>query len=368
MGEKRKKTGSECVVGVDIGAGNGSKIGVYDLDANLLAEGFLSVNSYGPDSDSFGDRLAEAMRAALAALPDREPIGIGLACPGIFSSDGTGLVVANIPILANTRPAAIVSSRFTLPTWLLNDAAAGGLAEWHLCKHEVVYWVLGGGWGGTWINSDGNQLIPSMGWSGKVEDLNCVNEPGFIIPLYRSEITPIAEKFGLSWENLLTCLPEGAVISGGVEEWVRAETVTASCGGIRRLFKAFLKYNPRGKEIADPSGDDNCEMVLGNLAEQGFEPAENTEAFFAESWALAVDRFYDLSAKHGLTPSVPVHLAGGVSNISNRFLPALQNHLRRRGVEPSFRISQTRLANINANLLGAGMLAIRGVRETVMEK
>lgn len=359
----------ECVIGVDIGAGHGSKIGIYDMNVTLLAEGFLSVNSYGGNADSFADNLAAAIRQVLADHPEFTPLGIGLACPGLFAADGTGMIVANLSFLNNYRPAELIANRFGLPAWLLNDAAAGGLAEWRLSKRELVYWVLGGGWGGTWINADGRQVIPSMGWSGRLEDLNCINEPGFVVPLYRREIEPLLPKYNLTWDNLLTCLPENAVIRDqGPEEWVRAETITASCGGIRRLFRAFLLYNRFGHEIEDPSGQDNCEVVLGRLAEDHFEPAVFTEAFFAESWALAVDRFYEYAEPFGLTPAVPVHLAGGVSHISNRFLPALQNHLCQRGVEPSFCISKTRLANVNANLLGAGQLAIRSLAEAAVEK
>ena len=364
MNGNRKSREKTCVIGVDIGSGYGSKIGIYDLDTRLLAEGFLSFRSYGYSADNFADNLVVAIRDTLEKVPRRKPLGVGIACPGIFSFDGTGLIVANISILTGIRPADLISSRLGIPAWLLNDAAAGGLAEWHLSRHDLIYWVLGGGWGGTWMHADGSQVIPSTGWSGKVEELTCINEPGFVIPLYRDEIAPIAEKFGLSWENLVSCLPSNAVMKDKENhEWVRAETVTASCGGLRRLFKAFLKFNPLGTEIEDPSGDDNCEGVLGKLAEDGFEPAVNTEAFFAESWALAVDRFYAHAARYGLTPEVPVHLAGGISHISNRYLPELQNHLRERGVEPNFSISKTRLANINANLLGSGQLAVRGVLE-----
>ncbi len=282
------------------------------------------------------------------------------------------MVVANIPILNEVRPAELLETRFNLPTWLINDAAAGGLAEWHAARHELIYWVLGGGWGGTWINSLGRQQIPSLGWSGRLEDLNCVNEPGFALPLYKSELEPILLRLGLRWKMLDARLPGSSKgCDPELGEWARAEAVTASCGGMRRLFQVFLDgAGARTRVIGNgyEFNESNCETLIGRLAEEGFEPAIKTETFFAEAWALAVDRYFEAASRHGMRQGVPIHLAGGLSHMSDRFLPEVKKHLVSRGVTSRLCISRCHARGDNANLLGAAQLAIRNLAETATEK
>lgn len=357
----------KCVIAVDIGAGSGSKIGLYDESFALLAEGFLPVGRYGVARGEFIDNLSRVIEAVLIGNPGCEPVGVGVVCPGIFAADGTALVVANIPMLVGSRLAEQLARRIGLPVWSLNDAAAGGLAEWSLAGHELVYWVLGGGWGGTWVDAEGRQVISPFGRSGGDADLNCVNEPGFVIPLYRDEIDEVLGGYVFSWDDLVSCLPNhGVDCSADGCEWVRAETVTASCGGLRRVFAMFLAK--AGRESMDEAASidpDGCESAVGGLAERGFAPAVGAEAVFVELWAVAVTRFYELAAAHGLTTAVPVHVAGGLTHISDRFLPALLACLRRRGIDSDIRISLSRRMHINANLLGAGQLALRNAAEAM---
>lgn len=357
----------DYVVGVDIGAGTGAKIGVFNFEGELLAEGLLPVVEYGDDAGDFADRIAGSVRETLIRAPGRGCAGVGVACPGLFSADGLAMVVANLHFLTGTRPAELLAERLDAPAWLINDAAAGGMAEWRLARRELAYWVLGGGWGGTWMDADGSQRIPSMGWSGRLEDLNCVNEPGFVISLTRAELEPILAANGLTWSGLTAALPPGTVNFGAGRknggQWVRAEAVTASGLALRRLFTACCKSargNTRILRESDGAGDDYDDNLF-RLAENGFEPAVRTAEIFIAAWAAAVEKYYSLAAPHGLDPSVPVHLAGGLSHMCDWFLPALSEKLRGRGLAPVFRASECHDSGKNANLLGAASLAIRSL-------
>jgi predicted NBD/HSP70 family sugar kinase len=355
----------DCVVSADIGAGMGAKVGVFDLDGELLADCLLPVKDY-PDSPSrFADRLAERMREALARVSGARTVAAGIACPGLYALDGTAMIVANLPFLTGVKPGELVRERLGIPVRLINDAAAGGMAEWFFSRRELAYWVLGGGWGGTWMDADGKQHIPSMGWSGRIQDLNCINEPGFAVSLSRSEIEPVLAAHGLTWNGLVSALPPEAVMraAAGGDDVVRAEAVTASCLALRRMFIACCRATRGNTRILAENGRlvEGYDDDLLRLAERGFEPAVRSAGIFIEVWALAVVKYYRMAAPHGLSPSVPVHLAGGLSHMSDSFLPALSEKLRQRGLSPALRVSECHERGLNANLLGAASLAIRSL-------
>lgn len=350
----------DCVLGIDIGSGHGTKIGVYDRAGELLAEGFFSAREYTANKDIFCDRLTKAMEKTLRKASGAEAIGLGIACPGLFSRDGTCMFASNLPFLSMSRPSDLLSSRLGVPAWLINDAAAGGMAEWFLARHELVYWALGGGWGGTWMGKDGKQVVPSLGWSGNFDDLDCINEPGFTIPVHREEIEPILHGHGLTWADFAFWLPQGTVNVKDGSCWMRAEAVTASCIALRRIFLTFAKSRPGNTRIIEdnPDGRETSDEEFCRLAEAGFDPAVRSEYFFVDVWAVAIARYYSSAAAYGLTPEVPVHLGGGLACSADRYLPRLKRRLSRLGIEPTFILSHCHLAGKNANLLGAARLAI----------
>jgi len=76
--------------------------------------------------------------------------GIGLASPGLFRSDGSFIVAANLPFLKDQNLKELLREKSGgIPVEIDNDANSGALAEWSVLRIEILYWVFGGGWGGA---------------------------------------------------------------------------------------------------------------------------------------------------------------------------------------------------------------------------
>jgi glucokinase len=117
------------------------------------------------------DQLADVGRAALAERPDLASIGIGV--PGLYDpAAGTTKFLVNLPGDWDGIPVATpVSAALGIPTFLINDARAFGLAELRLGAgrgaSSMVGLTLGTGIGGV-IAVDGKVLMGHDGTAGEV--------------------------------------------------------------------------------------------------------------------------------------------------------------------------------------------------------
>jgi hypothetical protein len=96
---------------------------------------------------------------------------------------------------------------------------------------------------------------------------------------------------------------------------------------------------------------------VGSRGAAGETAALQAEKLFSSLWGLAAGRFFHLAAKLGLTQTVPVFLAGGMTNLSKHYLPGLAHYLLAANLRPDFHLSLYPSAGRNANLIGAASLA-----------
>ena len=88
-------------VAVDVGAGLGAKIGLFTGLLTQVGEGVLPREEFADDFEDFVARLLDRIRQLVRQYGRRisEARAIGIASPGLFRSDGSYLLAANLPFL-----------------------------------------------------------------------------------------------------------------------------------------------------------------------------------------------------------------------------------------------------------------------------
>ncbi len=133
-------------------------------------------------------------------------IALGVDMPGVIS-DGQVYICSNLPFLAGVNIGALFEQRFTCPVVIINDGESGGLMEWRVRKKELLYWVIGGGWGGAWINAEGGVTCKGDFCEARDRALFLVNEPGYATGISEKMLGEIFEEYGLSPALVLRVYP-----------------------------------------------------------------------------------------------------------------------------------------------------------------
>ncbi|MHC4200122.1 MAG: ROK family protein [Planctomycetota bacterium] len=363
----------------DVGAGAGAAVGLFDAGGRVLSETLVPLSRYGGSATSLADALAEA---TTGLLDERDAGGgalcsMGIACPGLFRSDGSALAVANLPFLTDANLPELVSARLGVPAAIVNDADAGALAEWSLARSELLYWVFGGGWGGAWVSADGRILRPSVDWDGEDGSLHYTNEPGYSVPLAKSLLGELFAAEGASFERFeALCIkdlkkelkkelePEGGVLTGpsGRIDCVRAELVLSGPGRWR-VFRVFAERDRAFESQLDTDdvrklGDSaTAGEVISRLGELGADAAARTDRLFGRALAEAASIVIGQAERDGARAGVPVYVAGGPSRALGLFGPAAREAMRAKGIGSKLRLSRLEEDGRNANLVGAAVLA-----------
>ncbi len=362
---------SRLFCGVDIGAGSGAKIGLFDTRLNGLAEGTVSVEQYGGS----GPALAEALAAEIRRLRSGGPAparllgGVGIAAPGLFRADGSFLLVHNLPFLANVNLCRLLSEMLQVPVAGINDADAGGMAEWSCAGHALLYWVLGGGWGGTWIGRTGEILFPAVDWDGRDDSLHPANEPGYAIGLDKGDIDRLFKDFGASfdlWRSVCARHEPALALSGpgGSHSQVRAELLISGPGRWR-LFAMLRQLHPAGLASLAPEKQkllESCATAgpaLDEISELGLPAARATNAVFGQAFALAAAVLFERVEQDGGSRQITIRLGGKPSRAFPFFKDDLLRGLRQAGIDSEVRLSALDRQGKNANLIGAAHLAMR---------
>ena len=362
---------------VDVGAGSGAKIGLFDRDGRQCGESLLPVDRYGGSAESLADGVAEILTdlAARENRPRDALRAVGVACPGLFRSDGSAIVVANVTFLAEASLPDLLRRRLGVPALIANDADAGALAEWSLARTELLYWVFGGGWGGAWVSAEGEVRHSSLDWDGDDASLHYTNEPGFAIPLEKLTLRRLFEGAGASFDRLEElCVeelsPEGGVLTGpsGRTDCVRAELVISGPGRWR-IFRTFAEKGgafasglsaEEARELGDSAA---AGKVITRLSESGVDAAVKTDRLFGRILAEAAGVLFEQAAGDGCPAGVPIYVAGGPSRALARFGPCAEEAMRERGIRSELRLSRLEKEGRNANLLGAAVLAANAAED-----
>ncbi len=358
-------------IAIDIGAGLGVKIGLFADPYSQIGGGLLLRESFEDDFDDFVTQLLDQLDRLLHKCGRRlsEAKSIGIASPGLFRSDGSYLLAANLPFLKDHNLKQRLIDETGLATAIDNDANVGGLAEWSIMRTDLLYWVFGGGWGGAWVDKEGTVQFPALDWDGDDASLNHTNEPGYAIPLDKLMLKTLFYQFGASFERFEHIavedlnLPDGRLLGpSGDPDSIRAEVILSGPGRCR-LFRAVVGdddfYNRfldihESTQMTDPS---IAGAHISKLSNMRVESAVNTDRLFGKILAGASLTLFKQARKNGLTDSLPICLGGKPSYALPYFGPSAQSRMGAVGIMSYLRPSIIDERGFNANLVGAAVLA-----------
>ncbi len=360
----------------DIGAASGAKLALFNQSSSSLVPPEICAEEYNEEFDRFAGDLAAGADKMLISLGKarKDLAGIGIASAGILDSKGGFKLFHNRPQYNGYNLRRALEKEFGVPAAIANDADAGGLAEWSVLGLELLYWVFGGGWGGTWIDKTGEIRYPSTDWDGRDESLHYSNEPGYAIGIHlwrlRSLFSEVNASFELFERQLADDpdLPSDSMTGpGGNSDTMRAEVILSGPGRCR-LFRAvvgnddfyenFLDIHER-KELTDPAV---AGAHISKLSRMRVEAAVNTDRLYGKILAEATRFLLKQAEADGLLPGTPICLGGKPSYALPYFGPSTQRVLGKTGFLNYMRPSVIDERGSNANLVGAAELARRAAR------
>ena len=363
--------GKGYYLAIDIGAGNGTNIAVFRDTLKPEHENLYRAADYGKDFPAYAEGLLAHIEELLtgAHLDPRDVKSIGIACAGILGSDGRFQLVHNIRFLNGNSIKPILEKRFGVPVTIENDADAGGLAEWNVLRMELVYWVFGGGWGGSWIAADGLIKFPSYDWDGSDESLHFTNEPGYAIPLDKVTLKTLFNEVSSNYDRFEQIVireldPPSGIVTGpsGNPDTIRAELILSGPGRLR-LFKTMVgddDYYTRflesdeSRNLDDPA---KAGRYIDKLSSMRVEAAVNTDRLYGKVLARATNIMLKQAYSDGMPRNLPICLGGKPSYALPYFGPSAQRALARFGILNYLRPSVIDERGSNANLVGAAVLA-----------
>jgi hypothetical protein len=361
------------LVSIDLGAGEGAKIGLFSPNEELLDQTLLPLNKYGESAEELADALALKVDGFVAGhgASMKDVRAIGMASAGLFRSDGSYLLVANVPFLNNKNLKDLLQARTAVPVAIDNDANAGGLAEWSVLKVELLYWVFGGGWGGAWISRDGHVRFSALDWDGQDASLHYTNEPGYAIPLEKSMLKSLFYQVGASYDRFEQILieefaPENGVICGpsGNPNQLRAEAILSGPGRCR-LFRALIGDSDFYErfldihEVREMSDMTVAGKHISKLSSMRVEAAVNSDRLFGKILAYALGIILKQAKKAGIPEGIPICLGGKPSYALPYFGPSAQRIMGAMGIMSYLRPSIIDERGSNANLVGGAVLACK---------
>ena len=367
----------ELFITFDIGASSGVKVAVFNNETMPVSEPFVCANEYNESFDVFAGQLYQGAQQALKSIGKsvKDVSGIGIATAGILSHDGGFQLFHNRPQYNGHNLKLWMEKEFDLPAKIANDADAGGLAEWSVLKLELLYWVFGGGWGGSWINADGEVMFPTYDWDGRDDSLHYSNEPGYSIGLEIWKLKTLFREVGASFELFERQLVSDPLLPGdsltgpsGNTETLRAEVFLSGPGRVR-IFRAvvgnddfyeqFLEIDEIN-ELSDPSV---AGAHISKLSRMRVESAINTDRLYGKILAEAARMLLKQAQRDGLPGGAPICLGGKPSYALPYFGPSTQRVLGKMGFLNYMRPSVIDERGSNANLVGAAELARRAFLE-----
>jgi hypothetical protein len=359
------------VIAVDIGAGFGVKLGVFEGRNNQIAESVVPREEFEDDFERLVARLLDAIERLLHANGRRmkDMAAVGIASPGLFRSDGSYLLIANLGFLMDKNLRVRIEKETGLPTAIENDANAGGLAEWSAVRTDLLYWVFGGGWGGVWITEDGSVKHPAVDWDGDDATLHPTNEPGYAIGLDKWKLRTLFYEFKTAYSRFEEIVLDDLGITdgeltgpGGNPDTIRAEVILSGPGRCR-LFRALVGDNDFYKRFLEIDESDEMSNTavageyISKLSNLRVEAAINTDRLFGRVLAQAAFQMMQKAREDGMRDAVPICLGGKPSYALPYFGPSAQRHLGAFGIFSYLQPSIIDLRGLNANLVGAAVLA-----------
>lgn len=358
------------LVGIDLGTGSGAKMGLFLDHDRQIAEGVVPRERYGHSLETMTAALLEGVDRLLkthgAARGDL--VSVGVATPGLLAGDRSYVLAANLPFLNGQNLPAALEAELDAPAAIENDANAGALAEWSVARTEILYWVFGGGWGGAWIGEEGEVRFPAIDWDGDDASLHLTAEPGYATPLDKEIIRGFLSDAGADPDQFFNVLRQTLGLDGpvlgpsGSTESLRAETVLSGPGR-HRLFLAQtandktyeMHLTPQERElIFEPS---KAGPIIARLSAVRAHSALQVDRLFGRVLAEAAEIVVGRAIADGCRAGAPVFLGGKPSYALPYFGPTAQRIFGHKGIQSYLRPSIIDDRGLNANLVGAVILA-----------
>jgi hypothetical protein len=365
---------TDYFLAMDIGTGLGTKIAIFKGTKLQIAEDILTVDSYGDNFSSYVEKLHKKLLSFLNFnnISFKNIKAAGIASAGILRKDGAFQLIQNFPVFNGYNLKTTMENLLDIPVGIDNDANAGGLAEWNILGIEILYWVFGGGWGGSWISKEGNVNFPSTEWDGEDKSLHPTNEPGYVIPLNKLDLKSLFYEIGASYERfeniLLSEKGDKALIGpNGKQNTLRAEVILSGPGRCRlfnaivgddNFYEKFLDIKEAAK-MKDPSV---AGKYISKLSGMRVESAINTDRLYGKILAYATREMLKIAKKDGMPDNIPICLGGKPSYALPYFGPSTQRVLGKMGFMNYMRPSVIDERGINANLMGAAVLASKAYK------
>lgn len=363
----------EVVLGIDIGAGTGVKFAAKEHHSDIIAthpievslQPFLNQDKKQEEQyEKFVEAVWKEAKKFLKAhhYTYSHVKSVGIVSPGIFASDGTYLIAAQIPFLDNRNLRQTIEDRMQIPTAIENDANAGGLAEWSRARKELLYGALGGGWGGAWISSEGKVKFPATDWNKDDATLHLTNEPGYATPLQKEELARLFFKYSLSYQDCERRITaekhlDALVGPGHDPTSIRAETLVSGTGAFRIfreiVFQQEIKI-PMYHSLLDAP---DFGKHLDHLAEQGDKYATKTYELFGEIMGVALSKVLNAAENDDAPQGMPVYVAGKPSRALPYIRQTMESALQKKGKKNQVLYSIIEQEKQNPQLIGALVLA-----------
>ncbi len=348
-------------VGIDLGFGFGAKLGIFKTTEYPLAENSLALASINENYDALVDGLGNKIDelASIVNINISQIAYIGLVCPGMFDEEGAMVGGINAKFLQGKNLKKDLMEKVNIPVAQENDANAGALAEWNVEKKELLYWVLGGGWGGAWVSHNGNIRFPAVASDVENNSLHITNEPGYATPLAKNELEQVFNEsrfdFNLFLKNLSAEF-DMDVITGPASnlDTIRAESVISG-SGIYRIFKSAKENKENAySHIKDSS---TAGKQINDLAIDGDDLAKRIFKLFGKALAMAGEQIIKKAIEDGSDPNIPVFIGGKPSNSMPFFIDYTTEFLNKKEIKNSITQAVIDKKGMNANLIGAVVLA-----------
>ncbi|MFW5693681.1 MAG: ROK family protein [Alkalispirochaeta sp.] len=368
----------DYTIAIDIGAGQSTTVALCTSPSEIVYETDLPLRDYGANFDEYTSALAGTIDRVIAAAGTTATgmRGIGVATAGILGATGEFLLIANVPVLQGRNIKTWLEDYYRVPVGIDNDANAGGLAEWSVLQVELLYWVFGGGWGGAWISRDGRVMYPAVNWNGDDAALHPTSEPGYAIPLSKMMLREVFNEVGANYERLEFHLmeefhgnPSALTGPGGDPDSIRAEVILSGPGR-RRLFRAvvgdddFYERFLDMDELSEMTDPTRAGKYISKLSSMRVEAAVNTDRLYGKILAHATRYMVKRAAGDGLAEGVPICLGGKPSYALPYFGPSTQRFLGKFGLFNYLRPSAIDERGLNANVVGAAVLAEHAAART----
>ncbi|MFH1850243.1 MAG: ROK family protein [archaeon] len=340
------------VIGIDLGAGFGAKMAISPAGSTeIIAREELPLIDIGT-VEALADGLSDRYDQLVGIAGDSTRVsGIGLATPGVFSSDGTYITAANLGYLNGRNLRMSLEERTQVPTALVNDADSGGLAEWNVARQELLYWAFGGGWGGAWLSAEGEIMHPSVDWDGEDSSLHLTNEPGYATAVHKDELRELFRETGVDYDLFERLYCEADLVGpSGDNNTLRAEKIVSN-KGMHMIMRAVVGDDGRYAHITR----DNLQE-LTQMAENGDAAALFVNIAFGAVVGLAGNYVLKCAAEDGAPADIPIYVGGGVGRALTYFGDSAEQVLNSYGYQSRLMPSQIKEG---ANLMGALVAADR---------